>query len=241
MNIRMTWLMAAAACLASWACRAEDAVIEPVADVQAQVEAAAPAQPVSLEDVACTAQTTDPANSSAHPESTMPTAAVALAPVLPPPSCTALGRAQFSLADPDDTIVCVIASDDTLQTTRGGFSGIGLTASFGIDRITAINGVVRFQSTVNVADLSRLTPQDIAGLRSAIGSVNVVQNGANNGFTPPANNSLAGATFIQNSLNNQVITNSTVLNVTTNSQQLLKGINTLSTLRDVLTPIPVGR
>ncbi len=67
------------------------------------------------------------------------------------------------------------------------------------------------------------------------GTAALIQNGAGNSFSPVALPQTAGATFIQNSVNNQTIQSLTIINAATNSLELLKGANLQSTLLDAIT------
>ena len=109
-----------------------------------------------------------------------------------------------------------------LDTVRGGFDlGNGLEASFGIVRAVYVDGALVSYTSVNVPDIARITTQQATALASALGTVNI-QIGSGNSFTPSSMGQTAGATVIQNTLNNQTISNLTTLNV---------GVNTLNAFR----------
>ncbi len=67
------------------------------------------------------------------------------------------------------------------------------------------------------------------------GGAVLIQNGPGNTFSPGLLTQATGATFIQNSINNQTIQSVTIINTTTNSMELLKGANLQSTLLDAIT------
>lgn len=130
---------------------------------------------------------------------------------------------------------CTPVGEQVLAEVRGGYDlGGGLQVSFGITRATYVNGELMAQSQLSVRDLSGKAPDPAAPAATwSPTAQQAIQLGAGNSvrmdLLPP------GALVIQNSLNNQNIRNLTVIDATTNSLQLLRGINALSSLRDVLT------
>ena len=114
--------------------------------------------------------------------------------------------------------------NERLATVRGGFDlGNGLVASLGIERAVYINGNLITYSSINIPDVAHITSQQAMTLASALSTVNVVQNGPGNTFNVSSLGQAAGATVIQNTLNNQTIRNLTTLNVS---------VNTLNAFRD---------
>jgi hypothetical protein len=112
--------------------------------------------------------------------------------------------------------------DARLDTVRGGFDlGNGLDASFGIVRAVYVDGALVSYTSVNIPDIAHITTQQATALASALSTVNV-QIGPGNSYTPSSMGQTAGATVIQNTLNNQNISNLTTLNV---------GVNTLNAFR----------
>lgn len=110
-----------------------------------------------------------------------------------------------------------------LATVRGGFDlGDGLVASLGIERAVYINGNLVTYSSINIPDIAHITTQQAMTLASALGTVNVVQNGPGNTFDLSTLGQTAGATVIQNTLNNQTIRNLTTLNVSVNALNALR-------------------
>lgn len=126
-------------------------------------------------------------------------------------------------------------SNDDLDQMRGGFdTGSGLLVSFGIQRAVYINGNLETTTSFNIPDVSKITSAQAAMINSAAGSVNVVQNGPGNMIQSGALSQAVGATVIQNSLNNQHIQNLTIIDTTTNSLGMLKGMNSQATLQNAL-------
>ena len=79
----------------------------------------------------------------------------------------------------------VAVNDRRLDATRGGFDlGNGLLASFGIERAVYVNGNLVSSTSVNIPDIGRITPDQASALAAATGTVNIIQNGANNTVDP---------------------------------------------------------
>jgi hypothetical protein len=95
-------------------------------------------------------------------------------------------------------------------------------ASLGIERAVYINGNLVTYSSINIPDIAHITTQQAMTLASALGTVNVVQNGPGNTFDLSTLGQTAGATVIQNTLNNQTIRNLTTLNVSVNALNALR-------------------
>lgn len=99
-----------------------------------------------------------------------------------------------------------------LDASRGGFTTPeGLHISIGVERVVSINGE-HVARTIFAA-----------GTPAQLDSGQLIQNGARN----EAASSLlrAGATIIQNSLNNQTISTHTVVTANLNSAALLRDLN----------------
>lgn len=123
-------------------------------------------------------------------------------------------------------------SDRQLDTTRGGFDlGHGLLASFGIERAVYINGNLVSSTSVNIPDIGRMTPDQASALAAATGTVNIIQNGANNTVDPATFDHASAATVIQNSLDHQDIRSLTTINVTANSQSLFRSLGLQESLQ----------
>ena len=129
---------------------------------------------------------------------------------------------------------CQPVEEQVLARLRGGFDdGRGLIATIGLERLTMVNGTVVSTVNLHIGDLSKASAQQLQQLQSALGAVGIV-NGAGNSLGTLMQTAPAGTTVIQNSLNNQVIRNTTVLSIGTNSQQLVKAMNLQSALQDAL-------
>lgn len=147
-------------------------------------------------------------------------------------------------------------SDDQLAQLRGGFDlGAGLTVSFGIARTVLVNGEVMSRMSFNLPDLRNITPEQARVAAVAMGQLNLVQQGPGNGVAPavaspprvplplspdaPAAVAQAawttgGGTVIQNTLDNQLLQQMTVLNTSVNSLGLLKMGHTRAALQDAV-------
>ena len=168
--------------------------------------------------------------------------------------------AQATLNPGQRSEVWMAASNKTLNSMRGGFDlGAGLLVSFGITRSVSINGSLIVTTSFNIPNLSMITPQQAALVNQQVGSFNLVQNGPGNTVQPssstvPASSVSPGpltvntvtsgtatvtsapiggaslGTFIQNTLNNQQIQSQTVINASTNSMGMYKGMNMFNSL-----------
>lgn len=111
----------------------------------------------------------------------------------------------------------VPVADAALSDMRGGFITTGgLEVALGIERIVSING----------EEVSRVTlfALGAAGTSFNAGdSARLIQQGGNNVFGGMLDQ--AGATFVQNSLNNQAIRTDTLISANVNSAGLLREMN----------------
>ena len=124
----------------------------------------------------------------------------------------------------------VALADASLDRVRGGFSADGLSISFGIERAVYVNGALVTTTSLNVSDLGRIT----AGRGTTafdVGTISLIQSGAGNVVSPTMISAGSVGTVIQNTLDGQKIQNVTIINATTNSLGLLKGLNLQSSLR----------
>jgi hypothetical protein len=127
-----------------------------------------------------------------------------------------------------------------LDDLRGGFDfGNGLAVSLGIERIVTINGNVLERSQLNLGDLGSLTSGGKAAADAA-GQVRLIQNGVGNLDVNLGSGALGG-TFIQNSLNDQLIRNQTIINASVNARGMLQQMNFQSTLANALNTAVTGR
>lgn len=126
---------------------------------------------------------------------------------------------------------------DQLDQARGGFTTpAGLELSLGIERLVTINGDVVARTSVQIADIRAISGAEALKAREALSATALVQNGAGNFFT---GDSVTG-TFIQNSLNDQVIRSQTVISSTVNSTSIMKDLNFNQSVRDAaIQAIPV--
>ena len=90
------------------------------------------------------------------------------------------------------------------------------------------------QTTLNLDQLSQLTPAQALQLNHQIAGMNLVQNGPGNSVQGGVSGLGAGL-VIQNTLNNQQIQVQTLIHASTNGLGMLRNINTLGTLRDAVT------
>jgi len=129
----------------------------------------------------------------------------------------------------------------SLDAFRGGFTDAnGLAVTLGIDRIVTVNGNVAATSHLNFGDLGSLASGKTALSADAARQMNVIQNGGgtlNVQFGP----SVMGGTVIQNSLNNQIINNATIINASVDAKGMLQAMNFQSTLSNALNSAATGR
>jgi hypothetical protein len=151
--------------------------------------------------------------------------------------------AGHGLADAPDTVFDPAQAVDpaALDDLRGGFDlGNGLAVSLGIERIVTINGNVLERSQLNLGDLGSLTSGATKIGADAAGQVRLIQNGMGNLNVNLGSNALGG-TFIQNSLNDQLISNQTIINASVNARGMLQQMNFQSTLSNALNSAVTGR
>jgi hypothetical protein len=128
-------------------------------------------------------------------------------------------------------------SEDKLDDMRGGFdipSAANLHISFGIDRAVYINGDLVANVSVTSPDISRITADQAHQLANVVNTVNLVQNGPNNTFTPDAGTGAAAATVIQNTLSSQTLQSLTTINAAVNSLPQFRQLNLGSVLQSAL-------
>ncbi|WP_367850075.1 hypothetical protein [Rhodoferax sp. WC2427] len=144
-------------------------------------------------------------------------------------------EAAEPLQKPADGSLWHTVSDHTLDQLRGGFDlGGGLLVSFGISRAVYINGALMTETTLNLGELSKLTPAQAVQLNGQLSGLNLVQNGPGNSV--PANLANIGAgTIIQNTLNNQQINVQTMINASSNGLGMVRNMNAQGTIHDALT------
>ena len=97
-----------------------------------------------------------------------------------------------------------------------------------------INGQLATTTSLNVADVTRLSAEQARTLGSIGGTLAVVQNGPGNSFQTGAIAPGTIGTVIQNTLNNQKIQGVTVINAAVNSLQVLRALNLQNALTSVV-------
>ncbi|MGB9109452.1 MAG: hypothetical protein WCC39_12275 [Telluria sp.] len=128
-----------------------------------------------------------------------------------------------------------------LDDLRGGFDlGNGLAVSLGIERIVTINGNVLERSQLQLGDLGSLTSGSTKLGADAAGQVRLIQNGVT-GLDVNLGSNALGGTFIQNTLNDQLIRNQTIINASVSARGMLQQMNFQSTLANALNSAVTGR
>ena len=143
----------------------------------------------------------------------------------------ALGVASTSLAVPVASGFegFPVLADRELDQMRGGFetasSGLPLSFSFGIERASFVNGQLVASSTLVISSLPEAMNNGGAVV-TGFDPITVIQNGAGNSFTLPSMSNLPTQvmTLIQNTLDNQVISNITVINASITSKDFLRSL-----------------
>lgn len=116
-----------------------------------------------------------------------------------------------------------------LDAQRGGFTTpAGLQISLGVQRLVSINGTPVAQVSVQaVGAAAGASAQAMA----VAGGARLIQQGGNNVFGAAPD--LAGATFVQNSLNGQTIRTETHITANVNSAALMRDLNFYHSMREV--------
>ena len=128
-----------------------------------------------------------------------------------------------------------------LDALRGGFqTDTGLVVSLGIERIVSINGNVVERGQLELGDLGSLTSGASKISADTAGQVRMIQNG-NASMNVQLGRDVLGGTFIQNSLNDQLISNQTIINASVNARGMLQTMNFQSTLANALNTAVTGR
>ena len=146
-----------------------------------------------------------------------------------------LAQADASLDTAEDRAWMTV-SNKRLDEMRGGFDlGLGLLVSFGISRATYINQELVTTMTLQLGDLSKLTASQAQRLSQQINlQPQVIQNGSGNVVEAGAANLPLG-TYLQNTLNNQVLRTQTVIDINTNGLGLLRNFNFQGMMQDAIT------
>ena len=134
---------------------------------------------------------------------------------------------------------CPVVADHELDQMRGGFDasngGPSLSFSFGIERATFLNG--ELVSTTTVAIPTYPSVMDAKVAQTVISSTtNIIQNGLGNSFALPSVRNLPTAvtTVIQNTLDNQVISNATVINASVTSRNFINSLAIQTSLNQMV-------
>ena len=151
-----------------------------------------------------------------------------------------LAHAQASMATAEAPAWLTV-SNKRLDKMRGGFDlGLGLMVSFGISRATYVNQELVTSMTLQLGDLSKLTAVQAQHLSRQINlQPQVIQNGSGN-VVEAGVMSLPLGTYLQNTLNNQVLRTQTVIDITTNGLGMLKNSNFQTMMQEAITNA-VGR
>jgi hypothetical protein len=129
----------------------------------------------------------------------------------------------------------VALSSDKLDEVRGGFvTDTGLKVSFGIERAVYIDGNLVATTSLNIADLSKISGGQAQITGTSPGSLALVQSGAGNTFAPGSISSTAAGTVIQNTLDNKQINTITRIDAVVNSSGIMRSINLQSSMRSAI-------
>ena len=166
-----------------------------------------------------------------------------MSPILRVVSLAALvfgGMGTLHAADPFSGFEdCPVVADSDLDQMRGGFEtssgGLPLSFTFGIERQTYLNGQLVSTTTIAIPTFPfALNAQGAAAVQ--FNPINVIQNGAGNVFALQGVKNLPASvmTVIQNSLDNQVIGNATVINASITSRDFLRSLAAQSSLNHMV-------
>jgi hypothetical protein len=157
-------------------------------------------------------------------------------------ACAALVLQSSAYAQ-DDLFSAANAVDaSSLDAYRGGFmTDTGLSVTLGLERIVSINGTTVDQTHINFGDLGKLTSGQATLSPEAIGQLRLIQNGVGNNLAVNLGQNALGGTVIQNTLNDQLISNQTIINASVNARGMLQSMNFGSTLANALNTAAAGR
>jgi hypothetical protein len=130
----------------------------------------------------------------------------------------------------------VALNADQLDEVRGGFvTDGGLKISFGIERAVYLNGTLVTTTSLNIADLSKISGgQAQVTSNGTAGSLAVLQSGVGNVFAPGSISSTAAGTVIQNTLDNQKINTITRIDAVVNSSGIMRSMNLQSSMQSAI-------
>ena len=128
----------------------------------------------------------------------------------------------------------VALRSDELDEVRGGFviDG-GLKISFGIERAVYLNGTLVTTTSLNIADLAKISGGSAQVTGNGAGSLGLVQSGLGN-VAPIAISNTAAGLVIQNTLDNQKINTITRIDAVVNSASILRSMNLQSSMRSAV-------
>jgi hypothetical protein len=130
----------------------------------------------------------------------------------------------------------------TLDRQRGGFTTpAGLAVSLGIERVVSINGELVSRTSFQIADLGRIDSEQARQTSAALSEVKLIQNGGDNMMLAGFSSATLGGTVIQNTIDDQHIASSTVINASVNSIGLLKTINFQGNVSDAIARAAIPR
>ena len=122
-----------------------------------------------------------------------------------------------------------------LDDVRGGFGyGDNLLVTLGIDRLVRINGNVVEQSTLQFGDVGKLASGQSRLPADAAQGVRLIQNGQQSQVAAGFAGGALGGTVIQNSLNDQMISNQTTLRASVNNAGVVQTLNFNASLNQAL-------
>jgi hypothetical protein len=145
-----------------------------------------------------------------------------------------LAHAETPL-DKDEAPVWLTVSNQQLDKMRGGFDlGLGLLVSFGITRATYINQELVTSMTFQLGNISKLTALQAQRLSQQINlAPQVIQNGVGNLVESGVMNLPLG-TYLQNTLDNQVLRTQTVIDIQTNGLGMMKNFNFQAMMQEAI-------
>ncbi|HOM13748.1 MAG TPA: hypothetical protein PLB41_10565, partial [Rubrivivax sp.] len=129
----------------------------------------------------------------------------------------------------------VALGSEQLDAVRGGFvTPEGMKISFGIERAVYLNGTLVTTTSLNIADLSKISGGQAQVSGAGAGSLGLLQSGLGNVFTPGSISSTAAGMVIQNTLDNQKIQTITRIDAAVNSTGILRAINLQSSMQGAI-------
>jgi hypothetical protein len=157
-------------------------------------------------------------------------------------ACAALVLQSNAGAQEDPFSAANAVDPSSLDSLRGGFTtDTGLSVTLGLERLVTINGNLVDQSQINFGDLGKLTSGQATLSPDAVGQLRLIQNGVGNNLSVNLGQNVLGGTVIQNTLNDQLINNQTIINASVNARGMLQTMNFGSTLANALNTAAIGR